>query len=92
MQTSPETTATAVNDKPSPPLTPCWGYVALWGFVWLFWLTTIAVDVFVTPGGDWLRHNDKSINWFTVGGGDEDIFGGCDVRLFSSHWCSSCEL
>eukprot|EP00903_Cladosiphon_okamuranus_P010617 g10040.t1 len=86
MQTSSSaavTIATETNKSSS-----CWGYAALLGGVWLCWLTAVAVDVFVTPGGDWLRHDGQSIEWFTVGGGNEDIFGGCDVGLFSSQWCS----
>lgn len=89
MQILPETSTTTANKKWAT--TPCWGYGALWGFLWLCCLTAVGVDVFVTPGGDWLRHNDLSIKWFTVGGGDESIFGGCDVGLLSSQWCSYCE-
>lgn len=91
MQTSPLPKITAVDTKSSPPSPPCWRHGALWGFVWLCWLTAIAVNVLVTPGANWLRHNDKPINWFTVGGGDEEVFGGCDVGLLNSHWCSYCE-
>eukprot|EP00752_Nemacystus_decipiens_P002573 g2411.t1 len=72
----------AANNKQAT----CWGRGPLWGFAWLLWPTAIAVDVWVTPGGDWLRHNDKSIKWFTVGGGGDDVFGDCP--LLSSQWCS----
>ena len=87
MQTSPAPKPTEGTNKTSP----CCRLGALWGFAWLCWLTAVTVDVFVTPGGDWLRHNDNAIEWFTVGGGDETIFGACDVGLLSSQWCSYCE-